>query len=100
MECVKSEFEYFLPEPIVTQIDRSFYLEYTPISALQHQTPIEFVVPGTDQIYLDLSRSFIYLKAKITSANGGDNGADGKLVPSIILYIPSFQMWTLNWVER
>ena len=54
MECVKSEFEYFLHEPIVTQIERSFYREYTPISALQHQTPIEFVVPGTDQIYLDL----------------------------------------------
>ena len=81
MECVKSEFEYFLPEPIVTQIERSFYREYTPISALQHQTPIEFVVPGTDQIYLDLSRSFIYLKGKITSAAGGDNAADVEIGP-------------------
>ena len=70
---MKSDFEYFLPEPYGTQVERSFYREYTPISALQHQAPISFMVPGTDQIYLDLSRSFLYVRAKITDATGGDN---------------------------
>ena len=42
MECLKSEFEYFSPEPIQTQIERSFKREFTPISAIQHGTPIEF----------------------------------------------------------
>ena len=45
-----NQSDYFLPEPIVTQIERSFYREYTPISALQHQRPIEFLVPATVQI--------------------------------------------------
>ena len=98
MECVKSEFEYFLPEPIVSQIERSFYREYTPISALQHLTPIEFVVHGTYQISLDLSRSFIYLNGKMTDGAGTDNAANVEILPTIILSIPSFQMWTSSWV--
>ena len=81
MEYVKSDVEYFPPEPILTQIERSFYGEYTPISALQHQTPIEFVVHSTDQIYLDLSRSFIYVKGKITDAAGVDNAANVEIGP-------------------
>ena len=81
MECVKSEFEYFTPEPIVTQIERSFYREYTPISAIQHQTPIDFMVPGTEQIYLDLSRSFLYVRVKITTATGTNIGQNVQIGP-------------------
>ena len=81
MECVKSEFEYFVPEPVVTQIERSFYREYTPISALQHQAPIEFMVPGTDQIYLDVSRTYLYIRAKITKATGANLDADTQIGP-------------------
>ena len=39
------------------------------------------MVPGTDQIYLDLSRSFIYLKGKLTDAAGGDNAANVEIGP-------------------
>ena len=81
MECVKSEFEYFHPEPFVTQIERSFYREYTSISAIQHQSPISFMVPGTDQIYLDLSRTFLYVRAKITDAAGANNAGTVQIGP-------------------
>ena len=81
MKCVNSEFEYFLPEDIVTQKDRSFYRESPPISALQHQRPIDFLVPGTEPIYLDLSRSFIYLKGKIKDEAVGDNEATVEIGP-------------------
>ena len=72
MECLKGEFEYFAPKPFVTQVERSFYREYTPISALQNQAAILFMVPYSDQIYLHLTRSFLYVRAKITNATGGD----------------------------
>ncbi len=59
MECARSEFEYFAPQLIQISIDRCFKREYSPISALKHGSPIEFIVPGTDNLALDLNRSFI-----------------------------------------
>ena len=81
MECVSNGFEYFQPQPIQTSILRTFKREYTPISALQHGSPIEFHVPGTAQLYLDLANSFIELKAKIVDAENKDTTADTKAVP-------------------
>ena len=69
MECAKSEFDYFLPIPTQTSIVRTFLREYTPLSALQHGAPIEFAVAGTENLYMDLNQSYIYIKCKITKAN-------------------------------
>ena len=51
------------------------------MSTLQHLMPIEFVVHGTDQIYLDLSRWFMYLEGTMTDAAGADLGANVEIGP-------------------
>lgn len=78
MECARSEFEYFAPQLLQTSIERTFKREYSPISALKHGSPIEFIVPGTDNLALDLARSYIYVKARIRTAALADipGGAD------------------------
>ena len=72
METIKQNFEYFAPQQIQTYITRSFMREYSPISAIQHQIPIRFNVPGSDSLYLDLSKSYIYVRAKVTLNNGNN----------------------------
>ena len=81
METYKHNFEYFGPDKIQTYITRSFMREYSPISAIQHQVPIRFTVPGSDNVYLDLSKSYIYVRAKITLANRNDIVAADQVGP-------------------
>ena len=81
MECAKSEFDYFLPIPTQTSIVRTFVREYTPLSALQHGAPIEFAVAGTENLYIDLNQSYIYIKCTITKADGTATAAADKVGP-------------------
>ena len=78
---MKSEFEYFQPEPTQIQVERTSYTDHTPIAALQHGCAIEFFVPGVPQQYLDLSRSYLYVRAKITDATGGNVGGTVNVGP-------------------
>ena len=73
---LKTEFEYFNKEPILIQVERSFYREYTPVSALQHNAPIVLNVAPAQELYLDLSRSYLYVRAKITMADGSNIAAN------------------------
>jgi len=81
METIKQNFQYFGPQKMQTYITRSFMREYSPISAIQHKAPIRFTVPGSDSLYLDLTKSFIYLRAKITLNNGNNIGANDEVGP-------------------
>lgn len=80
-KVAKSEFEYFHNEPYVFQIDRSSYREFTPISALQDSNAIEFLIPPTERIYLDLSRSYLYVRAKIVRPDGTNIVAGTQIGP-------------------
>jgi hypothetical protein len=81
MEAMKSEFEIFSASPLQNSVVRSFKREFTPLSALQHGAPIEFAVTGTDLLYLDLSKSYLYVRAKITDAGGANIAANVQVAP-------------------
>ena len=63
MECAKGQHEYFDDGAIQTSVVRAHIIEYSPLAALQHLTPIDFIVPGTTKRYLDLNQSYIYIKS-------------------------------------
>lgn len=77
-ECAKSELDLFSVPPTQTSIENGLYVEYHPISSLADGTPIEFEVSSTGDDYIDFANSYLYVKVKITKANGniledGDN---------------------------
>lgn len=76
VEVAKSEFEYFSPQAIQNSIIRAFKREFTPVSALQHGAPIEFYIPGVDNLYMDLSKSYMMVLAQIQTAAGAAPAAD------------------------
>ena len=49
-----------------------YFVEYRPSATLDanSDSPIEFVVPGTDKAYIDLSHARLRVKAKITKEDG------------------------------
>ena len=69
-ECSKSELDLFSIPPTQTSISKGQWIEYHPLSNITDSGPIEFNVSGSGDEYLDLARTQLYVKAKITKANG------------------------------
>ena len=80
-ECTKSELDLFTIPATQTSISKGQWIEYHPISNITDSGPIEFFVSGTGDEYLDLARTQLFVKAKITKANGTAIDADTQVGP-------------------
>lgn len=82
-ECVKSELDLFSIPPTQTSIESGKWIQYNPISTLTDDAPIEFVVPGNGDEYVDLSQSIINITAKVVTEAGGAlaEADDDKVAP-------------------
>src|SRR4029077_21198163 len=68
--CTKSELDLFTVPPTQTSIESGSYVEYNPISSIADGVPIEFVVGGSGQDYLDLANTQLYVRAQILQGDG------------------------------
>ena len=64
-ECIKSELDLFSTPPLNTSMEKGNEVEFRPISTLTSEGPIEFNVSPTDEDYLDVGRTKLYLQATI-----------------------------------
>ncbi|XP_074098900.1 uncharacterized protein F54H12.2-like [Cotesia typhae] len=65
-ECAKTELELFTLPPTQTTIESSQWVHYKPISSLTDNSPIEFVVQGQEDEYIDLAHTMLRLCVGIT----------------------------------
>ncbi|XP_074107773.1 uncharacterized protein LOC141533022 [Cotesia typhae] len=65
-ECAKTELELFTLPPTQTTIESSQWVHYKPISSLTDNSPIEFVVQGQGDEYIDLAHTMLRLCVGIT----------------------------------
>ena len=68
-ECAKSELDLFSVPPTQTSIESASYVEYNPISSLSDGSPIEIVISGSGQDYIDLGSTQLYVKLEICKAD-------------------------------
>src|SRR6478609_5025824 len=68
-ECAKSELDLFVVPPTQTSIESGGWVEYNPISSIADGLPIEFVVGGSGQDYIDLANTQLYVRAQILKAD-------------------------------
>ena len=80
-ECRKSELYLFTIPATQTSITKGQWIEYHPLSNITDTGPIEFNVSGTAEEYLDLAKTKLFVKAKITKANGTALDAETKVGP-------------------
>jgi len=66
-ECLKSELELFSLPPTQTTIEGTQWVYYKPISSLTDDAPIEFVVPGQGDEYIDLAHTMLSMRVRINS---------------------------------
>nr|XP_006632725.1 PREDICTED: uncharacterized protein F54H12.2-like [Lepisosteus oculatus] len=78
-ECAKSELDIFQLAPTQTSVEKSFYIEVPPLTALTETTPLEFYVAGNGEDYLNLNNTLPYLTCKITEADGRDIDAAARV---------------------
>ena len=80
-EGVKSELDIFAVPPTQTSIEDGRWVEHQPLSSLDSGGPIEFVIPGTGDAYLDLANTYLLIRAKVVRGVGTDLAADTPVAP-------------------
>lgn len=69
-ECLKSELDLFTLPPTQTSIEASKGVHYKPISSITDAAPIEFVVPGHGDEYIDLAHTMLSLRVQLKPLTG------------------------------
>jgi len=95
-ECLSSELDIFSLPPTLTSMETSDYVEYHPITSITAGAPIEFDITGNGQDYIDLSNSLLYVRAKVTNAQGADLAADAAVGPINLLLHSMFSQIVIS----
>lgn len=74
-DCTKSELDLFSIPPTQTSIEGGQWIDTHPTATLDDGSPIEFVIPGEGNQYIDLSNIQLYIQARILRGDGGYLGA-------------------------
>lgn len=78
-ECSKAELDLFTVPPTNISMECGAVIEHLPLSKPE-DGPLEFDVFSPDE-YVDLGRTFLYVKAKIVKADNKALDADSKVAP-------------------
>ena len=76
-----SELDIFSPQYVQHGVEGVLKREYAPLSALQQGAPIEFAITGAPGQYLDMAKSYLHIRAKITKADGTKPAAEAQVGP-------------------
>ena len=72
MDCKTSSLCIFDKPGILTDIQHSYTVDYYPVSSVSSTAPIEFYIPGNGEDYIDVNDIKLYVKLKVTKADGSD----------------------------
>lgn len=78
---LKTESDVFSMPGTQNTIEEGYFQEYRPITPLNDDAPIEFLIPTQTMEYLDLSYTKLHLKVQITKTDGTDLVTTTTLVP-------------------
>ena len=78
-DCSSSNLDLFLLPPTQTSFQKGKSIDYHPITSLSDGGPIEFKVSGSGKEFLDLARSYLYLKVKVSKTDGSNLDGTSKV---------------------
>ena len=99
-ECTKSEVDLLTIPATQTSISKAQWIEYHPISKITDSGQIKFYVSATGDEYLDLARTQLFVKAKITKANGTAIDGDTQVCPVNLFLHSLFSQVDVSLNER
>ena len=69
-ECTKGELDIFLLPETQCSVESADYVYYKPISSLENNSPIEFLIPASGDEYIDVGDTFLHVVASIRKSDG------------------------------
>ena len=69
-ESINTGLDLFAVPPVQTSVQGGLWTEYHPIATIGETGPIEFVIKGAGDDYIDLANSFIHVQAKVLRSDG------------------------------
>ena len=66
-ESTTSQLDLFSVPPSQTSLEEGSFTEYHPLSVLTSTGPIEFTISAENSNYIDLTNSFLYVRAYYVS---------------------------------
>lgn len=80
-ESVNTGLDLFSVPPTQTAVEEGQFVEFHPLSTLSPGAPIEFAISGATTEYLDLSNTYLHVRAKVTKPDGTNLDAGANAVP-------------------
>ena len=77
-ERTKSELDLFSMPPTQVSLEKRHWIDHQPVSSVTDSCPITFLSPDTVD-YVDLSKTILVVRAKVTKADGTNLDADEKV---------------------
>lgn len=71
-ECSLSPLEWFCIPPTQTAVEKTYNVDYQPLTSIRQNAPIEFYIPASTEEYLDLKNSRLHLKCRISLLDGDE----------------------------
>jgi hypothetical protein len=68
-ECAKPQLDLFSLPATQLSIEGSDTLYCSPISSLENQVPIEFIIPESEEHYIDPSETYLYVNVRVLTQN-------------------------------
>ncbi|GFU27677.1 uncharacterized protein F54H12.2 [Trichonephila clavipes] len=99
-ECAKSELNLFALPPTQTVIERGHWVQFHPIANVSDGGPIEFVISGSGEEYLDLSQTQLYVREKILKSDGRLITEENKVGPVNLFLYSLFPQVDISLNER
>jgi len=62
-------------------MEQGSWVEYHPLTTVTNGSPIEFDISASGEDYIDFANTLLYVKTKITAANGTDLADDAAVGP-------------------
>jgi len=81
-KCTKSELGLFSVPPTQTSMVQGSWIEYHLLTTVADGSPIEFDVGAGGEDYIDFANTMLYVKAKITRADGANLAVDSPIGPT------------------
>ena len=80
-ESVHTGLDLFSLPPTQTAVQDGLWVEYHPLATLAPNAPIEFTISGATGDYIDLSNTYLHLKAHVRRNNGDVPPDDNNFAP-------------------
>ena len=80
-QCLRSELDLFSLSPTQTAVDGYQWVEHSPVSTITSSSPIEFIVSGSGEDYMDLNNTLLEVKACIKTTNNSPVDAAVAVAP-------------------